>query len=688
MFDARSGTWTLSTPSTAYAMRLVDDGVRHVYWGPRLTGGTVPPRAAAGDDTIGEELPGEGGERHGVASLRVAFADGTRAVEWSYLDHMITNGPTGGELRIRLTDRHYPVELSLHYRVYPDSDVIDRWSSVRHTGTDTPIAVEQLDSASWTLPPRPGYRLSHVVGEWSAEFQLRRAPAAYGETTFVSRRGTTRHQSNPWLMVDPGDATEEYGEVWSTALAWSGTWRITARRTYADDLTVATGAGHEGAVRRLLPGAELHTPVCAGLYTADGFGGTSRHWHAHLHRHVLPRPDEVRPVLYNGWEGTWFDIDEGNQKKVAALAAGLGVELFVMDDGWFGRRTADNAGLGDWWPNPDRFPTGLTPLIDEVHRLGMRFGLWVEPEMVNPDSDLYREHPDWVLHFPNRRRTEVRNQLVLNFARPDVAEWAHGWLDRLLAEHGIDFLKWDMNRAFTEAGWPADDDQQRLWFEHTTAVYAILDRLRADHPRLRVETCASGGGRVDLGILARTDQAWTSDNTDPVDRIAIQHGYGQVYPAITMGAWASESPNPLNQRSTPLRFRFHVAMAGALGISGNLREWTTDQLGEAAELVARYKEIRHVVQHGSLYRLAPSDVETTVVQYLNADATEIVVLGWRPYARRGPAAHPVRLRGLDPTASYRDGDTVHRGAVLLHHGLDLGLPAGDYASVLRHLRLV
>jgi alpha-galactosidase len=441
--------------------------------------------------------------------------------------------------------------------------------------------------------------------------------------------------------------------------------------------------------RTLRPGERWRTPVFAGLYSAAGFGATSRQWHGYARAHVLPAPQEPRPVLYNSWEGTWFDVNEANQRELAAVAAELGVELFVLDDGWFGRRTSDRSGLGDWWSNPDRFPDGLGPLIAEVHRLGMGFGIWVEPEMVNPDSDLYRTHPDWVLHMPRRDRTEQRNQLVLNFARPDVAAWAHGWLDRLLADNEIDFVKWDMNRAFTEPGWPGAEDPHRLFVDHTEAVYRLLDRLRADHPRVRFETCASGGGRVDHGILRRADQAWTSDNTDPIDRIAIQHGYGQIYPAITMGAWASADPNPLTGRRTPVSFRFHVAMAGALGISGNLRAWPAEDRAEAARLVAAYKRIRHVVQHGRLYRLtAPAADRLTAVQYVSGDEAETVVLAWRALARYGRPDPPLRLAGLDPAATYRDEDTgeEHPGAVLAHHGLTEVLPPGDLASRLLHLR--
>lgn len=681
-FDAATSTWTLTTPSTSYAFRLSEGSLWHVHWGPRLAPeqlAGLPLRPRTHGDVLGEELPGEGGERFGPPSLRVAFADGVRAVEWRYVDHAVD----GGHLTVRLADRHYPLEVELHCRVHGDTDVVERWSVLRHTGDAGPILVEIADSASWTLPARPDYRLSYVAGEWSAEFQLQRAPLPPGgETVLTSRRGIARHQSNPWLTVDSGEATEEHGETWTVALAWSGTFRVAARRTLAGHVTVSGGEGHEGAPRTLAPGARWENPVFAGLYAVDGFGGASRRWHEYARGHVLPAPDEVRPVLYNSWEGTWFDVNEDNQREIAALAADMGVELFVMDDGWFGGRTSDRAGLGDWWPNPDRFPNGLTPLIDEVHKLGMRFGIWVEPEMVNPDSDLYRAHPDWVLHMPNRARTEVRNQLVLDFGRSEVAEWAYGWLDQLLADHEIDFIKWDMNRSFTET-------PPEAFAAHTEAVYSIMDRLRAAHPRLRIESCASGGGRVDLGIMARTDQVWTSDNTDPVDRIHIQHGYGQVYPAQAMGAWASEAVNPLTRRLAPVRFRFHVAMAGALGVSGNLREWPLAERQEAAVLVAQYKEVRHVVQHGALYRLTPPTVEgTTVVQYVSADRTEAVVFVWRPVARHGQATPPVRLAGLDPSARYQDASTgtVHEGAVLMAYGLEPTLPAGDHASTMIHLR--
>jgi alpha-galactosidase len=681
--DPRSATFLLRTPTTAYVVRIVDGTPRGLYWGPPLdldAAVTVAPRGPGGDGEVrGEELSTEGGHRHGPPGLRVEFATGTRAVQLRYVDHAID----GDHLTIELADEHYPLAVDLHYRVFDDVDVIERWVTVRHTGTGDPQVIERVDAATWTLPHRPEYRCSHVVGEWTADFQLQRGRLARGEMVLTSRRGTTRYQVNPWVSIDPGDASEEAGEVWSTALAWSGSFHLTMRRTLGDHVTISAGGGQDGVRWRLGPGESFDTPVCAGLYTAGGFGAASRSWHEYARRHVLPAPGEERPVLYNSWEGTWFDVTEANQIELARIAAELGVELYVMDDGWFGRRVNDYSGLGDWWPNPARFPRGLKPLVDEVHRLGMRFGIWVEPEMVNPDSDLYRAHPDWVLHMAHRDRTEQRNQLVLNFARPDVTEWALDWLDRLVGQNGIDFVKWDMNRSFTEAGWPDNDDPGRLWHGHTRGVYRVMDALRAAHPGLRIESCASGGGRVDFGVLRRTDQAWASDNTDPVDRIAIQHGYGQIYPAITMSAWASESPNPINARVTPLRFRFHVAMAGALGVSGNLPEWPRSERREATELIDAYKRVRPIVHRGHLYRLAYG--YTTVVQYVAPDGAEAVVFAWRPEIRQAAPDGPVRLRGLDSAARYRIGDRVVPGSVLMGHGLDLELPLGDYASRMIHL---
>ncbi|MBO0514657.1 alpha-galactosidase [Streptomyces beijiangensis] len=683
-YDEPSRTFLLATPATSYALRIgADDSPRHVHWGAPLTLGqavalpTYDGMTSSFASTGGEEMAVEGGARFGAPSLLVRYADGARGVEWAYESHEIEDRTGGSRLRVRLRDRHYPLGCTLHYAVHEDSDVIERSMTLSHLGTaetaGEPIEILRCDAASWSVPAASGVRLSHTVGAWSGETQLRRTEAPYAETVFTSRRGISGHFGNPWLMVDAGDADESHGEVWSMALAWSGSWRITATRDHTGGpFAVTGGAGHDGLTWRLQPGESHETPVFAGQFSQGGFGATSRGWHRYVTAHVLPRPDEIRPVVYNSWEATGWDVTLEGQRALAERAAALGVELFVVDDGWFGQRTSDRAGLGDWHPNPERFPHGLGPLADEVRRLGMGFGLWVEPEMTNPDSDLHRAHPDWVLHMPNRRRSELRQQLVLNFARTDVTEWAYEWLERLVATYEIDFLKWDMNRAFTEAGWPGHPDAERLWTDHTRGVYAVLDRLRRAHPRLRIEGCAGGGGRADLGMLARTDQIWISDNTDADDRIAIQHGYSQIYPARTMSAWATDSPNPYTHRTTPLPYRFHVAMTGALGIGGDLSRWSRADLTEAAGLVALYKDIRPVVQGGEQYRLADA------VQYLADD--RVVVIAWGE-------ERTLRLAGLPPAAVYVDDTTgaVHHAATLLAHGLPLALPKGDRPSAVVRL---
>ncbi|MGH3165188.1 MAG: alpha-galactosidase, partial [Trebonia sp.] len=593
--------------------------------------------------------------------------------------------------------------------------VMERWVRLRHCGDEGVIVVRQAYSANWCLPRDQGWRLRYLQGGHLVETQLTETALRPGKFVLESRRGITSHQANPWFALDRGElAAEEHGEVWSGALAWSGSWKLVTEVTPAGNLHVTGGYNEFDSPCELAPGAELVLPVFAGLYGNQGMGGVSREWHAYQLRHVLAssgrtggspsfpalgRPGALggtgevapapRPVLYNSWEATYFDVDERSQTRLAELAAEMGVELFVVDDGWFTGRVSDRAGLGDWTTDPAKFPNGLDPLIERVEKLGMRFGLWVEPEMVNADSMLYRDHPDWVFHFPNRQRSEKRNQLVLNLGRPDVADWVHASIDRLVSEHSISFLKWDMNRHFSEPGWPeqAGHNPERAWIDHTRHLYEILDRLRADHPGLEIESCSGGGGRVDLGILSRAEQVWPSDNTDASDRISIQDGFTHAYAPMTMMCWVTDSPNPITGRRLPLSYRFHVAMAGSLGIGGDLLTWPEEERAEAADLVAAYKAIRPLVQYGRLYRLASfRQGPVTASQYLAGDGAELAVLAWwrpRPF---GVWTSRLRLAALDPAARYRDAATgvVYGGGLLMHSGLPL--PSGlDYGSMLTHL---
>ncbi|MFI9340715.1 alpha-galactosidase [Streptomyces sp. NPDC052773] len=685
-------TWLLSGPRSGYAVHLTeDDELLHLHWGPRialadaeaLAARPLPdawPFESALDGR--EEYPVEGGPRFVRPALSVRTEE-RRGTEWAFETYEIAHpGSADEELRLRFRDAG--LTITLHYRMR--DDVVERWATLRNEGP----AVELLraDSATWTLPERDGWRLSHLHGRWAAESRLTTAPLTYGEQVIGSRRGHTGHQHLPWVALDT-DATEERGEVYGCALGWSGSWRIAVALLPDARVQITGGAGHDDSgLTRLAAGESFTTPVFAGLWSDEGFGGASRAWHAYQRAHVIPDADRDRPVLFNSWEATGFDISEDGQRALARRAAEIGVELFVVDDGWFGARTSDRAGLGDWTPNPDRFPAGLKPLAEEVHALGMQFGIWVEPEMVNPDSELYRAHPDWVQHQTGRKRTEFRNQLVLNLAREDVQEYLWEQLHTLLSSAPIDYVKWDFNRCFTDAGWPGEPYPQRLWTDHVRAVYALLDRLRAAHPGVAFESCSGGGGRIDLGVLSRTDQVWTSDNTDPLDRLAIQHGFSQIHPARVMAAWVTDSPNTqLNGRVSSLRFRFVSAMAGVLGVGGDLTRWSDEELAEARDWVDLYKEIRPLVQRGDLYRLRPPGGGLSAVQYVLGE--EAVVLAWLQAQHHGEPVPALRLRGLDPTASYecRETGEVHRGGVLLHHGVRLGLRGDLDATVLRLRRI-
>ncbi|ANW17217.1 alpha-galactosidase [Streptomyces clavuligerus] len=696
-------TWVLSGPSGSYALHLTDrDELLHLHWGPRITGadaeelavGALPPYWPFESPLDGhEEYPVEGGPRFVRPALSVRTPE-ARGTEWRFTGASVSGpggpgrpgGPGDGEeLRLGFHDPVHGLGLVLHYRLREGFDVVERHVTLTHEGDGPALELLRADSAAWTLPGRDSWRLSKLHGRWAAESRLERTPLAHGEQIIGSRRGHTGHQHLPWVALDAEGATEESGEVYGCALGWSGSWRIAVQRLPDGQVQITGGAGHDGSgLLRLAPGESWTSPVFAGLWSPDGFGGASRTWHAWQLAHVVPGAAGERPVLYNSWEATGFDISADQQLALARRAAGLGVELFVVDDAWFGARTSDRAGLGDWTPNPERFPGGLAPLADAVHALGMGFGIWVEPEMVNQDSDLYRAHPDWVQHHPGRTRTELRHQLVLNAARPDVREHLWRQLDRLLGSARIDYVKWDFNRCFTDPGWPGDPYPQRLWVEHVEGLYGLLDRLRAAYPAVAFESCSGGGGRIDLGVLSRTDQVWTSDNTDPLDRLAIQHGFTQIHPARVMAAWVTDSPNTqLNGRRSSLRFRFVSAMAGVLGIGGQLTGWSEAELAEARDWVALYKRIRPLVQHGELYRLRPPGGGLSAVQYLRGG--ESVVLAWLQAQHYGERPPRLRLRGLDPAAVYVRPETgeTHRGAVLLHHGLHTGLSGDLDAEVIR-----
>jgi alpha-galactosidase len=438
---------------------------------------------------------------------------------------------------------------------------------------------------------------------------------------------------------------------------------------------------------RLEGGTTFTTPSSFAGYTDGGFGAASRRLHDFVRDTILPHgPQPPHKVLYNSWEATLFDVDEVSQVELAKHAAAMGIELFVLDDGWFHGRNDDTAGLGDWWPDAKKFPHGLAPLIQQVNAMGMDFGLWIEPEMVNPDSDLYRAHPDWVIHFPTRARTESRNQLILNFGRPDVQNYIIKHIDRLLGENNISFIKWDMNRNVSEPGWPdAPGDARELWVRYVQGLYHVWGTLRERHPDVIWQSCSGGGGRADMGILRFADQVWVSDNTEATARLAIQEGYSHMFPANTMEAWVTD----MGADYLPLQFRFHVSMCGMLGVGGHLLHWTEEERAEAAQWIDLYKEIRHIVQFGDLFRLrSPQEHPFSAVQYMSKDRAEGVLFAFRTHLPPPAQVPPLYVRGLDPDARYEiEGvDGVRSGVGWMRGGLQLVLH--NFESTVRRVRQV
>jgi alpha-galactosidase len=685
--------WILNTRETAYAFGLNEQKqLEHAYWGERLPYESDYQFRDAGrigapetrNDAVNQEYPAWGGLTFSEPCLKVYFADGVRDLNLEFVGDELVGL---NKVVICLRDPHYKLAVRLHYTVHHDFDLIERHAEISNENTDA-VRLDSAQSAAWSVPGNHQYRFTHLAGKWSGETQVRRAILDSGKKVIESRRGMTSLQANPWFALDRGTATEDQGRVWFGAIAWSGNWKITAEVTPWHQVRVTGGLNDFDFTFQLAAGDTFRTPSFTAGFTTHGFGGASRNLHCYQQAVVLPKAHaaSLRKVIYNSWEATHFDVNEAGQSILAEKAAALGVELFVMDDGWFGKRKDDHAGLGDWHPAPDKFPSGLNPLIERVKSAGMEFGIWVEPEMVNPDSDLYRAHPDWVLHFPNRPRSEMRYQLILNLARRDVQQFIYGFMHKLLDEHQIDYIKWDMNRPFSEPGWPELPPirQQEVWFRYVEGLYSILDRLRSEFPKVVFETCASGGGRVDNGILHRTDLAWASDNTNAVDRLTIQEGYSYAYSQGTMSCWVTDS----YANHLPLSYRFHTAMMGVLGIGSNLNEWNEDELDLAKKMIATYKDIRPVVQKGLQYRLSsPREGPLTAVQYVSQDQRESVVFLSITHRELTNPWPNVYLRGLNPNGIYQleDSDRVLSGQCLMSNGIQVDL-WGFYSSKLVRLQ--
>ena len=698
--------WVLETGRTAYAIGI--DAKLNVpvqsYWGPKLQRRQdyrAPHRLwwhlAGTPDGIAEEYPAWGGIRYLETCLKADFLEGTRDVILQFAGARV--GEAGSsELHLTLRDQVMPLKVTLHYRVHEASDIIERWATIENDG-DRPILLERAFSAQWAIPDCRPCRLTHLAGQWADECHPTTEWLHQGTRTIESRRITPGSLHYPYFAIDRGDATEAAGQVYFGVLAWSGNWKLLAEVTDFGRTRATIGLNDFDFRWTLAPGEKLKTPPAFAGFTDSGLGGASRALHDMVRQHILPAPDRVRQVLYNSWEITTFDVNEPQQIELASIAADVGIELFVVDDGWFHRRANTKAGLGDWWPDDQKFPRGLKPLIDHVNHLGMDFGLWVEPEMVSPDSDLFRAHPDWVLGSAKRPRPaqaadglprREKDQLILNLARSDVQDYLIGTLDTLLRENNIRFIKWDMNRHASEPGWPDATergiDAREIWVRYVHGLYRIFETLRQRHPDVIWQSCQSGGGRADYGILRYADQVWASDNSEPLSRLKIQEGFSHVLPACAVEAWVTEQ----NADKLPLAFRFHVSMSGVLGVGGALARWSPEQSAEAARLIADYKRARPVIHGGDLYRLrSPHACNDPALMFVSRDKSEAVLLAFQTQLSFPLRIEQLPLMGLDPNAVYEvDGEPEPRsGAAWQNDGLILPWK-NEFSSTMRWIRKV
>jgi alpha-galactosidase len=700
-FDAQTRVFRIDAADMSYVLGINENRqVQTLYWGKRLSAKDTfaaphsDPGLSAFDSSINTtrlDFVAWGGGLYVEPDLKVTFPDGNRDLVLQYVSHTIE----GDHLAILLKDISRDVYVELEYQADMGTGVLSRSAQVQNR-TSAPLVVEQIASGTWNLPRGSDCRLRYLTGRWAGEWALHEQLIQPGKTILESRRGSTGEQNNPWFAIDQnGSNDQDHGDVWFGALGWSGSWQISIEQDEAQQIRVTGGPNSFDFGYRLAPGEHLQSPEFYGGYSHDGIGGASRLLHRFELSSIVPHAPnpKLRPVLYNSWEATAFKVDEAGQEALAEKAASIGVERFVVDDGWFGHRSSDHAGLGDWYVNPTKFPHGLKPLIDKVHTLGMDFGLWVEPEMVNPDSDLYRKHPDWVLNFTGRPRSEGRNQLMLNLARPDVRDYVFQFLDKLLNENDIAFLKWDYNRNWSEPGWPAvaPEEQKKVYVDYIQNLYSILAELRAKHPRVEIESCSGGGSRVDLGIMRYADQVWPSDNTDAFDRLLIQDGFTYAYAPGVMMAWVTDSPTGVNQRTLSLEYRFLSSMQGALGIGADLNNWKPEDFSIAKKMVSQYKQVREIVQRGSLYRLISPQKgsEHSVTESVSEDQNNAVIFAFLHSSRMLYPFPRIYLRGLKLDSMYRitaldgklsaDTPVVASGSFWMQHGVDVEL-RGDFQA--------
>ena len=724
VFDQKSRLITMYTKNTTYQMKVWDyDVLLHSYYGPRISGGDLSyllrrkdrgfspnPNEAGGSrtfslDTFPQEYSTCGVGDFRLPSIELELPCGSRTADLRYVGcevrpgkYALANLPAfhGAEeawetLSVILRDAAAQVEVELLYGVLEEYDLITRAVRVKNVGNET-IRLCRCSSLCLDFV-RSDLDMITFNGAHAKERSPARTHMAPGVHSVGSVRGTSSHQHNPFVLLCDHDAGEDHGLCYGAMLLYSGNFQAAAEVDQFENTRLVMGINPYQFAWTLEPGAVFDAPEAAMVCSPRGFGQMSRQFHRSIRQNLIRDPWKGRrkPLLINHWEATEMYFTADRLVEIAQDAPELGLELFVMDDGWFGARNHDNAGLGDWYVNEEKLPGGLEALVDRIKALGMAFGIWIEPEMVNEDSDLYRTHPDWILNVPGRGPSRGREQLVLDFSRQDVRDHIYGQIKKVLSSADISYVKWDMNRSLTEV-WSAalpPERQGEVYHRYVLGVYDFAERLRRDFPHILIEGCCGGGGRFDGGMLYYTPQIWCSDNSDAVDRLRIQYGTSFCYPISSIGAHVSAVPNGTTGRVTPMETRGVVAMHGTFGYEMDLSKCTSEEKETVRRQTAYFKEHYELFQDGDYYRLSDPfrNGPYTAWEHVSPDRREALVSLVTSAFRGAPPFRALRVKGLDPALHYRiNGEGDWPGDALMQVGWPLPILTGDYQAIQLYLK--
>ncbi|MBO5356663.1 MAG: alpha-galactosidase [Clostridia bacterium] len=724
IINEEKNLFTLQTNSTSYQMKVDDLGLLlHTYYGKKIPVADMSynlndyylsfsPYDFIGEgwkphsvDILPQEIStfGNGDFRESAINLRQA--DGSLGLELRYDSYTVEKGKYSLEglpsfygdnaetLIVTLKDKIYDIYVHLYYGVFEEYDLITRAVKIENkTGESI-----HLEKAMISLDFFNGdYDLVTFHGKHMKERMLQRNNIFYGTTSVGSTRGASSHMQNPFAILCDKDANEEYGNVYGFGLVYSGSFLISASKSHLKDTRVNVGINPENFNYEVEAGGSFTTPEVAMVYSSEGFGKMSRCYHKAIRNNLCRGKFKTarRPVLINNWEGTYFNFNADKLVSMAEDASKIGIELFVMDDGWFGKRDDDHSGLGDWKPNEKKLQGTLKELADRINNTGMKFGIWFEPECISEDSDLYREHPDYAFKMPNRKPSESRNQLIVDMSRKEVRDNIYNQLEKVLNSANISYVKWDFNRHISDLYSVAlpKDKQGEVFHRYILGLYELLERITTNFPDVLFESCSGGGGRFDMGMLYYMPQVWTSDNTDPIDRLDIQYGTSFAYPVSTMGAHVSASPNHGTARVTPLKTRGIVAYFGTYGVELDINKMSDEEKTEIQRQILEFKKHYDLIQYGEYFRLKGPFDETkyyTVWEVAKEDGSEAIVASVRNRNEAGLVHEIVKLKGLISDKFYRinGGEQLYLGGALMEHGLKMEYDFFEYPARLYHITL-